>query len=51
LLVPRGADVSDFATEFQSPTLTGITIICYGNTSLRCPYGFLARTCFHALPI
>jgi hypothetical protein len=51
LLVPRGADASGFAIEFHSPTLAGITLICRGDTNLRCSHGFLARACFHALRV
>ncbi len=37
LFVPRGAAVSDFAIEFCSPTLAGITLICHDHTIFRCP--------------
>ena len=50
LLVPRGADVSDFAIEFCSPVLAAITLICHRLTNLRCRGSFLARACLRALP-
>jgi hypothetical protein len=46
LLVPRGADVSDFAIELCPPTLAGITLICCDRTKFRRSRGFLACVCF-----
>jgi hypothetical protein len=49
LLVPRGADVSDFAIEFCPPTLAGITLIYRSHTIFRRPHDVLACACLYAL--
>jgi hypothetical protein len=41
LLVPRGADASDFAIELCSPASTAITLICQDRTNLRRAAAFL----------
>ncbi|WP_143021190.1 hypothetical protein [Belnapia rosea] len=41
LVVPRGADVSDFAIELCSPTLADITLFCHDPTNYQCHEGFL----------